>query len=392
MIPSPRLRRRKRRPLLVVLRAGGLGDLLTAVPALRGLARAFPEHTRVLAGPAALAPLLGLVHDDAGGPVLDAIVDAAPLAPIALATAPDVAVNLHDHGPQSHRIMLALGPRRLIAFRHLDVPRSGRGAPWSPHEHEVGRWCRMLAHAGVPCQPHELGIFAPPLPPGLHDAGVTGATLLHPGAGSAARRWPLARWAEVARLEAASGRRVLVTGGAQELGLARELASRAGLPADAVLAGRTDVRELAACVAAAGRVACADTGVAHLATALGTPSVVLFGAESPAAWGPPAARREHVAIWRGQRGSRPSGAVPPKADTPDPGLLAIGVEDVAQALAALPRSRSRSREQAPAGEYVQVTREGGVEEAAGERTAQLAHGLRQRRAHLTLSAERHERS
>ena len=38
---------------LVVLRALGLGDLLTAVPALRGLARAFPDHERVLLAPAA---------------------------------------------------------------------------------------------------------------------------------------------------------------------------------------------------------------------------------------------------------------------------------------------------------------------------------------------------
>jgi ADP-heptose:LPS heptosyltransferase len=51
---------RPARPALVVLRALGLGDLLTAVPALRALAAAFPEHRRVLATPAALAPLAAL--------------------------------------------------------------------------------------------------------------------------------------------------------------------------------------------------------------------------------------------------------------------------------------------------------------------------------------------
>src|SRR5262249_6343706 len=45
------------KPTLLVLRALGLGDLLTAVPALCALADAFPAHRRVLAAPRALAPL-----------------------------------------------------------------------------------------------------------------------------------------------------------------------------------------------------------------------------------------------------------------------------------------------------------------------------------------------
>ena len=54
---------------------------------------------------------------------------------------------------------------------------------------------------------------------------------------------------------------------------------------DQVLHGhRFDLLELTAVVAAAARVVCGDTGVAHLATALGTPSVVLFGPTSPARW------------------------------------------------------------------------------------------------------------
>jgi len=100
-----------RRPRLVVLRALGLGDLLTAVPALRALARGFPHHRRILAAPAwqrGLAFLTGAIDD---------VVDTEPLRalPSALHGA-DVAVNLHGRGPQSTAVLAAIHPRRLLAF------------------------------------------------------------------------------------------------------------------------------------------------------------------------------------------------------------------------------------------------------------------------------------
>lgn len=156
-----------------------------------------------------------------------------------------------------------------------------------------------------------------------------GATVVHPGAAFASRRWPAERWAAVARAEADAGRRVIVTGGPGEVLLARSVARWAGLGPDAVLAGATSVAELASLVAGAGRVVCADTGVGHLATAMGRPSVVLFGPVSPSEWGPPADRPHHVALWAGRRGD-------PHADRVDPGLLEIGVPSVVAALHALP--------------------------------------------------------
>jgi ADP-heptose:LPS heptosyltransferase len=154
-------------------------------------------------------------------------------------------------------------------------------------------------------------------------------TVVHPGATSAARRWPPERFAAVARAERAAGRRVVVTGGPDEALLARRVAAAAGLPSSAVLAGRTDVGAMAALVAAAGRVVCGDTGVAHLATALGTPSVLVFGPTSPQAWGPPAALRDrHRVVWAGHTGD-PHGA------TPHEGLLRIAPERVIEELAGL---------------------------------------------------------
>jgi ADP-heptose:LPS heptosyltransferase len=111
-----------------------------------------------------------------------------------------------------------------------------------------------------------------------------------------------------------------VTGSAQEVELAERLADLAELDEGAVYAGRTSLLELVALVASAGRVVCGDTGIAHLATALATPSVVLFGPTSPARWGPPEHPRHRV-LWAGLAGD-------PHATTPHPGLLLIDVADV----------------------------------------------------------------
>jgi ADP-heptose:LPS heptosyltransferase len=305
-------------PTVLALRALGLGDLLTAVPALRGLAGAYPAHRLVLAAPAPLRPLADLIGWE--------LVPVAGLEPLPHALHdPDVGVNLHGRGPQSHRLLLAVAPAQAIWFEHPDLPQS-QGAPaWRPEEHEVRRWCRLLRESGIAAHPGDLHLDPPP---GRPPAGSAGATLIHPGAASAARRWPAEHFAAVARAEAAAGRRVVVTGSRTELPLALEVAARARLPEQAVLAGSTDLAGLARAVAAANRVVCGDTGVAHLATAFGTPSVLLFGPTSPAEWGPPPDCARHRVLWAGSRGD-------PHADSPHPGLLDIGVEDALEAMARL---------------------------------------------------------
>jgi ADP-heptose:LPS heptosyltransferase len=316
-------------PPVVVLRALGLGGLLTAVPALRALADAFPRHPRLLAVPTALAPLArctGAVDEVVPADGLD-----QPLS--RLLHGAGLAVNLHGRGPESHNLLLATEPRRLLAFAHPAVPASSQGPRWRADEHEVARWCRLLEESGIAADPGRLDIE---LPPGPLPHGAQGATLVHPGAASPARRWPAERFAAVARAEARAGRRVVVTGGPDEVALAHEVAAGAGVPRGAVHAGQSGVLALGRLVAAADRVVCGDTGVAHLATALGTPSVVLFGPTSPALWGPPADRPWHRALWAGTSGD-------PHGQLPDPGLLAIAVDQVLEALGDLPAAPARAR-------------------------------------------------
>jgi ADP-heptose:LPS heptosyltransferase len=158
-----------------------------------------------------------------------------------------------------------------------------------------------------------------------------GVTILHPGAKSPSRRWPVERFATVARRLRADGHRVLITGSAAERDLAVRVATGAGLDERAV--PRTGLGELAALVARARLVISGDTGIAHLASAYGTPSVVMFGPMSPARWGPPA-RPQHRAIWHGTR-SEPGDSMEPGVH---PALLAVRADEVLDAARAVTRA------------------------------------------------------
>ncbi len=295
------------RATVLVLRALGLGDLLTAVPALRGLRSGYPDHRLVLAAPAPLRELALLTA------AVDDLLPTAKLGPLTWSESPPaIAVNLHGSGPQSTRILRALQPAVLLTHALPGEP----GPEWDGDLHEVHRWCRLLEHFGIPTDPADLALGRPQTP-----SSAPGAVIVHPGCGFAARRWPAERYAEVARRLASRGRQVVVTGSAAERSLAAQVTAAANLPDDAMLAGRTTLTQLAALVAAASLVVCGDTGIAHLATAYGTPSVVLFGPVSPQHWGPPPDRPQHVALWAGTTGDT-------FANQPNPGLLRITTADV----------------------------------------------------------------
>ncbi len=307
---------------MLVLRALGLGDLLVAVPALRALRRAQPDHRLVLATPRALTPvveLIGAVDEllPTPGP------PAAGVAPLRWKrAAPELAVNLHGTGPQSHAALDALRPHRRIGFAAPGWP----GPTWpsvaARHAHERERWCVLLGHSGIQGDPTDLQLRQPArrAPP------RTPPVLVHPGAQYGAKRWPVQRFAELAATLHSGGDFVLVTGSADERPLADAVARTARLPERRVLAGRTDLAQLCALVAGAALVVCGDTGVAHLASAFGTPSVVLFGPVDAAQWGPPPG--PHIALGdaTGRRGD-------PFAAEPDPALEAIEVVDVLRAAA-----------------------------------------------------------
>ena len=223
---------------VLVLRALGLGDALTAVPALRGVRRAWPDRRLVLAAPRAEGGLLR----DLG--VVDAVLETdttgisargiTPGAALPWDARGHVAVNLHGRGPQSHALLLRTHPDRLVAYA---CPEAGHdaGSAWDDDEHEVARWCRLVVDAGGPCDARDLRLPVPATSPGgsagdAAPAGPRADVVLHPGAASAARRWPVGRWRTVLHELTARGLTVALTGSAGEKDLVDQVAEAAARP------------------------------------------------------------------------------------------------------------------------------------------------------------------
>jgi lipopolysaccharide heptosyltransferase II len=104
---------------------------------------------------------------------------------------------------------------------------------------------------------------------------------LHPSGGRRIKQWDLARWAEVAaRLQRSFGATLLVTGSPSDRPLATALVG--GLPEPPLdLTGRLTVRQTLALIARLDLFLSPDTGPMHMAAAVGTPSVSVFGPSDP---------------------------------------------------------------------------------------------------------------
>ena len=163
------------------------------------------------------------------------------------------------------------------------------------NSHQLHHYLRLVGH---------LGANAGPLPPRLvpgNAATQVMATRLAPSLASGkpliglnagaeygpAKRWPLDRFARVARMLAErTGCHFVLFGGKADIPLAEELTHQLQGLTVTSLAGQTSLAELMAALALCRVVITNDTGPMHLAAALGTPVVVPFGSTSPELTGP----------------------------------------------------------------------------------------------------------
>ena len=281
---------------VLVLRLDRIGDVLMSLPALHDLREALPRARIRLA--------VGRWSEDLarGFPVDEVLVWSAPWvgrpAEGALSMAAlieraralrrdriDMAVDLQGDLRASLLLWLA-GAKRRVGYANtggdylltdvvpLDetvswVEQSRRavslatGRPFSPrHVDPLTAEDRAFAEAFLAAE----GL--------VHRRPLVG---LHPSGGRLLKQWPVGRWKEVAaRLQSEHGATVLVTGSSSDRPLALELARE--LPhAPVDLTGRLDVRQTLAVIARLHLYLSPDTGPMHMACAVGTPSVSVFG-------------------------------------------------------------------------------------------------------------------
>jgi lipopolysaccharide heptosyltransferase II len=288
--------------LLVRLRL--LGDVVFTTPAVRALRRRFPDaQLTYVVEPAASGVVLGSPHlDDVM--VLPMARGWARLKADAAAAWTlrhrgfDIAIDMHG-GPRAAWLTWASGAPRRIGYaikgrRWMYTTPVERSADLAPRHSVESQW-DLLTPLGVgPCDTAHDPVEMPAdsaatrrVAERLHTLGVDERSVLivmHVSAGNAFRRWPADSFSQVAaRLARADvRRRVVVTAGPSEPGVARAISAAASRHTDvatgAVLdGGDFDAAELRALILRASVYIGGDSGPMHVAATTETPIVALLG-------------------------------------------------------------------------------------------------------------------
>jgi heptosyltransferase-2 len=107
---------------------------------------------------------------------------------------------------------------------------------------------------------------------------------LAPGAVGPGKAWPVEHYAALAKVLMADGHAVWVLGGPNETALAAQIAATAGNGVRDLTGG--ELRNAVIALAAADAAVANDSGLMHIAAAIGTPTVAIFGPSSPTHWAP----------------------------------------------------------------------------------------------------------
>ncbi|MCL4252216.1 MAG: glycosyltransferase family 9 protein [Anaerolineae bacterium] len=306
---------------ILLIRPDHVGDMLLTLPAIHALKQAKPHaEIHALVGGWSAGVLANIPHIDtvltlnfpgfsrngegkgALSPYQLAIKTARQLRQVGYTSA---VILRPDHWWGALVAFLAGIPER-IGYATRDV-RPFLTHPLVHHHHHailqnlrlVGRWTGEIAgdniHYGYPLDDTDKQFIEGY----LADCGISpnGRLLcIHPGAGTWVKRWDEHHWAQVAdtlseQLECT----VVFTGGGHELPMIRNIINQMKNSA-CVMAGNTEIGQLAALYARALVVIGPDSGPLHLAAAVKTPTVSLFGPADPLEFAPWGAREQHYII------------------------------------------------------------------------------------------------
>ncbi|MFM9059646.1 MAG: glycosyltransferase family 9 protein [Planctomycetaceae bacterium] len=333
---------------IVVVKLSAIGDVLHGVPAAVALRRAFPDArigwavegraADVLAGHQAVDHLFRLPRGWLKSP--RAVLD---LRRQLRWFAADVAIDMQGLMKSAVVSLLSGAPARIgharpesrecawLALTHPVAPTAA---------HVVDRNLGLLAPLGVVTPAAAFDMPAWPVSRLRMARWVESLrlprapVLLNPGAGWASKRWPVERFAAAARAVARRDGQpvVVVWGGPQEMAAAERIVAAAG--GDAIAAPATSLQDLGELCRLARTFVSGDTGPLHLAAALGTPCVGLFGPVAASRNGPYGAG--HVCV------------EPPPAERPEwhdrkTNMSAMAAIDVERVVAATEASLSRAR-------------------------------------------------
>ena len=275
-----------------------LGDVLLATPTLHALKSAYPEaHLTVLVNRGTEDILRGNPHVDEILPLdRGSILQQSRFILEIRRRRFDTVIDLTD-GDRAAFLTWISGAGVRIGFNaeqrwtgrcYTTVVTGGAGA------HRIERDLAALAPLGIEARDRIPRIWLGPeddarvdqLAAQLGIARDRSWVVIQPGARYWFKAWPPERFAEVAdRLNDRFGCQILVAGSPQETVLTQAVVDHAKSRL-LNIAGRSDVRTLAAMFKRSTLFVGNDTGAMHIAAAVGTPVVGLFGPSNPLEWGP----------------------------------------------------------------------------------------------------------
>lgn len=290
---------------IAVFRALHLGDFLCAVPALRALRAACPHADITLIGLPGMADVArrftACIDSFTSFPGVPGLPEQAFNLKSFMRflqrehdAGYDLVLQMHGKGSVTNPITCMLGAKRIAGYFEPGefCPDPRTFMPYPGGLPEVRRHLKLMEFLGVESRGEalEFPIFeadwqALDVLARQHGFGDANYVCIHPGARDMRRWWAPERFAQVADELACKGNVIIFTGTSGEHDTVERVRSRMTQPS-VNLAGRTDIGVLGALIGRARLLVSNDTGVSHMAAALGTPSVIIFLASDPSRWAP----------------------------------------------------------------------------------------------------------